>query len=78
MNWKLFDEVYASVARPTSVIFNGLALAFATCWTAVHHPDVLVVTVGASGAVVGAVSYFRTMDKKAGASTQTGAAAPQP
>lgn len=67
MRWDKFDELFASFARPVSIYLNGAALAFATAWTAIAHPEALAVTVAASAAVVGVVGYLRSQDKKTAA-----------
>lgn len=67
MNWKLFDEIFASVARPICVMTCGLAIAFSVVWSVIYKTDVFALAVAAAGAVVGGLGYMRTMDKKTAA-----------
>lgn len=57
-------EKFNSLMRPLSVLINGLALAFATVYTAVSHPEIFAVAGGFSAAIVGGISYLRSQDRK--------------
>lgn len=72
-DWKLFDELYASFSRPTSIYLSAFSLAGSLPLALVlKSSDLIVCTiVGALGGLAGATAWFRTKEKDIAAKADT-------